>query len=154
MARELPAEATKSGVTTEKQQNAELMTFARFTHRRPFRPDFPEQLHENQCRATGETYRRCRKGTAVRLEHSMRLWLKPDKMAGYGLIPDDISAVLARQNIEAATGSFGQNSDGANEYTMKYRGRLDCGRVRRTGGRPCPAACIAIERGRGYRAGR
>ena len=56
--------------------------------------------------------------------YSMRLWLKPDKMAGYGLIPDDISAVLARQNIEAATGSFGQNSDGANEYTMKYRGRL------------------------------
>lgn len=85
--------------------------------------------------------------------YSMRLWLKPDKMAGYGLIPDDISAVLARQNIEAATGSFGQNSDGANEYTMKYRGRLDCGRVRRTGGQvPARRRCIAIERGRGYRA--
>lgn len=56
--------------------------------------------------------------------YSMRLWLKPDKMAQYGLIPDDISAVLARQNIEAATGSFGANHPTANEYTMKYRGRL------------------------------
>ena len=56
--------------------------------------------------------------------YSMRLWLRPDKMAQYGLIPDDISAVLARQNIEAATGSFGANHPTANEYTMKYRGRL------------------------------
>ena len=73
--------------------------------------------------------------------YSMRLWLKPDKMAGYGLIPDDISAVLARQNIEAATGSFGQNSDGANEYTMKYRGRLST--AEEFGdwwSSPCPAA--------------
>ena len=56
--------------------------------------------------------------------YSMRLWLKPDKMAQYGLIPDDISNVLAGQNIEAATGSFGANHQTANEYTMKYRGRL------------------------------
>lgn len=56
--------------------------------------------------------------------YSMRLWLRPDRMAQYGLMPSDIAAVLARQNIEAATGSFGQNSDVANEYTMKYRGRL------------------------------
>lgn len=56
--------------------------------------------------------------------YSMRLWLRPDKMAQYGLIPDDISTVLARQNIEAATGSFGANHPTANEYTMKYRGRL------------------------------
>ena len=56
--------------------------------------------------------------------YSMRLWLKPDKMAQYGLIPDDISTMLAGQNIEAATGSFGANHQTANEYTMKYRGRL------------------------------
>ena len=56
--------------------------------------------------------------------YSMRLWLRPDKMAQYGLIPDDISSVLAKQNIEAATGSFGANHPTANEYTMKYRGRL------------------------------
>lgn len=56
--------------------------------------------------------------------YSMRLWLKPDRMAQYGLIPDDISNVLAGQNIEAATGSFGANHQTANEYTMKYRGRL------------------------------
>ena len=58
---QLPAEATKTAECRADDFRA-LLT------RRPFRPDFPEQLHENQCRATGETYRRCRKGTAVRLE--------------------------------------------------------------------------------------
>lgn len=35
---------------------------------RTYHGDHAYVLHENQCRATGETYRRCRKGTAVRLE--------------------------------------------------------------------------------------
>ena len=56
--------------------------------------------------------------------YSMRLWLKPDKMAGYGLIPDDISAVLARQNIEAATGSFGQNLRRGKRVHDEIPGRL------------------------------
>lgn len=56
--------------------------------------------------------------------YNMRLWLKPDRMAQYGLVPSDIANVLARQNIEAATGAFGANHDNAHEYTMKYRGRL------------------------------
>ena len=55
--------------------------------------------------------------------YSMRIWMKPDKMAQYGLIPSDITAMLERQNIEAATGAFGENHDNAYQYTMKYRGR-------------------------------
>ena len=58
---QLPAEATKTGVTTEKQQNAELMTFALYS------PD-DRFDRENQCRAEAETYQRRGKGTDVRFQ--------------------------------------------------------------------------------------
>lgn len=121
---QLPAEATKTGVTTEKQQNAELMTFALYS------PDnrYDQTFLNNYVKINVEPRLKRISGVGkVQLfgsNYSMRLWLKPDRMAQYHLIPDDVSAVLARQNIEAATGSFGQNYDGASEYTMKYRGRL------------------------------
>ncbi|MEG2613049.1 MAG: efflux RND transporter permease subunit, partial [Alistipes sp.] len=57
-------------------------------------------------------------------DYSMRIWLKPDVMAQYKLVPSDITAVLAEQNIESATGAFGENSNQTYQYTMKYRGRL------------------------------
>ena len=121
---QLPAEATKSGVMTEKQQNAELMTFALYS------PDgrFDQTFLNNYVKINVEPLLKriggVGKAQLFGSNYSMRLWLRPDKMAQYGLIPDDISSVLAKQNIEAATGSFGANHPTANEYTMKYRGRL------------------------------
>ena len=56
--------------------------------------------------------------------YSMRVWLKPERMAQYGLIPSDITAILGEQNIEAPTGSLGENSRNVFQYTMKYRGHL------------------------------
>lgn len=121
---QLPAETTKTGVTTEKQQNAELMTFALYS------PDdrYDQTFLNNYVKINVEP-RLKRIGGVGKVQlfgsnYSMRIWLKPDKMAQYRLIPADVSDVLARQNIEAATGSFGQNFDGASEHTMKYRGRL------------------------------
>ena len=121
---QLPAEATKTGVTTEKQQNAELLTFALYS------PDdrFDQTFLNNYVKINVEPRLKRISGVGKTQlfgsNYSMRLWLKPDRMAQYGLIPDDISNVLAGQNIEAATGSFGANHQTANEYTMKYRGRL------------------------------
>ncbi len=121
---QLPAEATKTGVTTEKQQNAELLTFALYS------PDdrFDQTFLNNYVKINVEPRLKRISGVGKTQlfgsNYSMRLWLKPDKMAQYGLIPDDISNVLAGQNIEATTGSFGANHQTANEYTMKYRGRL------------------------------
>ncbi len=54
----------------------------------------------------------------------MRIWLKPERMAQYGLVPSDITAVLGEQNIEAPTGSLGESSQNVFQFTMKYRGRL------------------------------
>lgn len=121
---QLPAEATKTGVTTEKQQNAELLTFALYS------PDdrFDQTFLNNYVKINVEPRLKRISGVGKTQlfgsNYSMRLWLKPDRMAQYGLIPDDISNMLAGQNIEAATGSFGANHQTANEYTMKYRGRL------------------------------
>ena len=56
--------------------------------------------------------------------YSMRIWLKPERMAQYGLVPSDITAVLGEQNIEAPTGSLGESSQNVFQFTMKYRGRL------------------------------
>ena len=56
--------------------------------------------------------------------YSMRIWLKPERMAQYGLVPSDITAVLGEQNIEAPTGSLGESSKNVFQFTMKYRGRL------------------------------
>lgn len=120
---QLPAEATKTGVLTEKQQNAELLTFALYS------PDdrFDQTFLNNYVKINVEPRLKRISGVGKTQlfgsNYSMRLWLRPDKMAQYGLIPDDITAMLAGQNIEAATGSFGANHQTANEYTMKYRGR-------------------------------
>ena len=111
---QLPAEATKTGVTTEKQQNAELLTFALYSPDDRFDQTFLNNYMKINVEPRLKRISGVGKAQLFGSNYSMRLWLKPD----------DISAVLARQNIEAATGSFGANHPTANEYTMKYRGRL------------------------------
>ena len=57
-------------------------------------------------------------------DYSMRIWLKPDVMAQYKLVPNDVSNVLAEQNVEAAPGSFGEQGNQSFQYTIRYKGRL------------------------------
>ena len=68
-------------------------------------------------------------------DYSMRIWLKPERMAQYGLVPSDITAILGEQNIEAPTGALGESSKNVFQFTMKYRGRLKkCGGIPEYGG--------------------
>ena len=57
-------------------------------------------------------------------DYSMRIWLKPDVMAQYKLVPNDVAGVLAEQNVEAAPGSFGERGNQSFQYTIRYKGRL------------------------------
>ena len=57
-------------------------------------------------------------------DYSMRIWLKPDVMAQYNLVPNDVAGVLAEQNVEAAPGSFGEQGNQSFQYTIRYKGRL------------------------------
>ena len=57
-------------------------------------------------------------------DYSMRIWLKPEVLAQYNLMPDDVAAALAEQNLEAAPGAFGEQGNQSFQYTMRYKGRL------------------------------
>lgn len=120
----LPAEVTKVGVTTNKRQNGMLQIFTLHSPDSTFDENFLSNyininLKPSILRISGVGDVQVMGGV-----YSMRVWLKPDVMAQYKLIPSDVTAALASQNIEAATGSIGENSKEAKAYTMKYRGRL------------------------------
>lgn len=119
----LPAEVTRIGVTTSKRQNSTLKVFSLYS------PDdsFDKVFISNYLKINvqPQIQRVSGVGDVMILggDYSMRIWLKPDVMAQYGLVPSDITAVLGEQNVEAPTGTLGDNSDNTFQYTLKYRGR-------------------------------
>lgn len=121
---QLPAEVSQVGVTVTKRQTSILQQFALYS------PDdsFDELFLTNYININlkPEILRISGVGEMMVMgyDYSMRIWLKPDIMAQYKLIPADIAAVLGEQNIESATGILGENSNEAYQYTMKYTGRL------------------------------
>lgn len=121
----LPTEVIQYGVTTQKQQPSMLEIFSVYS------PDgtYDEQFLANYVKINLQPELLRIKGVgnivSYGADYSMRIWLKPDVMAQYGLVPSDINRALAEQNIEAATGALGENSDQPFKYTMKYRGRLE-----------------------------
>jgi HAE1 family hydrophobic/amphiphilic exporter-1 len=123
--RSLPAEVTETGVTVKKRQSNILEQIAIYspngTYDRTFIVNYIKiNLVPALSRIAGVGDIDVRGS-----DYSMRIWLKPDVMAQYKLIPDDVVAVLGEQNIEAATGSLGENSDQTFEYAMRYKGRLE-----------------------------
>lgn len=121
----LPAEVTQSGVTVQKRQTSTVLLMAIKGDPERYDEKFLQNYADiniipavkrvngvGDCEVMGaKTY-------------SMRIWLDPIKMKNYGLMPSDISGVLAQQNIEAAPGKFGEQSDNQYEYTIRYKGRL------------------------------
>ena len=121
---QLPAEVTQVGVTTSKRQTSILQMFSLYSPDDSYDENFLANyisinLKPQILRISGVGDMMIMGG-----DYSMRIWMKPDVMAQYKLIPSDVTAVLAEQNIESATGSFGENSDETYQYTMKYTGRL------------------------------
>ncbi|MBQ7422875.1 MAG: efflux RND transporter permease subunit [Prevotella sp.] len=120
----LPADVTKIGVTTNKQQKSMLKAITLYSPDDSYDAQFINNYLQinviprlKRIAGVGEV-------TLLGSNYSMRIWLKPDVMAQYRLVPDDVTAALAAQNIESATGSFGENYAGTFQYTMKYKGRL------------------------------
>ncbi|MGM9732753.1 MAG: efflux RND transporter permease subunit, partial [Prevotella sp.] len=119
----LPAEVTKIGVTTQKQQTSFLQIGTLVSDGR-----YDEKFLSNylDISVVPQIKRVSGVGDVMVLgdTYSMRIWLKPELMAQYGLVPSDVTAVLGEQNIVAPTGSLGENSKNVYQYTMKYKGRL------------------------------
>jgi len=120
----LPAEVTKVGVTTQKRQTSMLMVFSIYDETDQYNIEFLENYAN--INLIPEVKRVAGVGDAMVLgtDYSMRIWLKPDVMAQYKLIPNDVAAALAEQNIEAAPGQFGERGNQTFQYTIRYKGRL------------------------------
>lgn len=121
----LPSEVTRVGVTVTKRQSSQVIMYALTSKDGRYDDEFLTNYNNinvipalKRIQGVGEV------NTPGMKTYSMRIWLNPDKMKQYGLIPSDISAAMAEQNIEAAPGSFGERSDVAYEYVMRYKGRL------------------------------
>lgn len=121
----LPAEVTQGGVTVQKRQTSTVLIMALTSPDDRYDEKFlgnyadinviPEMKRIDgigDCESIGlKTY-------------TMRLWLDPTKMHDLKLIPTDVIGALSEQNVEAAPGKFGEQSDRQYEYSMKYTGRL------------------------------
>ena len=121
----LPSEVTKAGVTTSKKQSSILLAFTVYSENGKYDQEF--LFNYLKINVIPQIKRIGGVGDAQLLgaEYSMRIWLKPDVMAQYGLIPSDVIAALNEQNIEAAPGQFGENAkDVTFQYMLKYKGRL------------------------------
>jgi len=121
----LPQDVTKSGVTVAKSQNSNLLIFALYSENKAYDATF---LHNYAKINVVPAIQRVNGVGSLRIfsekDYSMRIWLKPDAMSHYGLVPNDITNALNEQNIEAAPGKFGENSGESYEYVIKYTGRL------------------------------
>ena len=120
----LPAEVTRIGVTTQKRQNSMLLIFSLVDTEDKYSTQFIENYMN--INIVPEIKRVKGVGDAMVMggDYSMRVWLKPDVMAQYNLIPSDVSAALAEQNIEAAPGQLGERGNQTYQYTLRYKGRL------------------------------
>ena len=125
----LPGEVTKIGVTAQKRQNSQLMLMSLYCTDSNY--DYDEKFLANYLKinVVPRIQRISGVGEVMVMgnDYAMRIWLKPDVMAQYGLVPSDIIAVLDEQNIEASTGTLGQDSENTFQYTLKYRGRYETG---------------------------
>ena len=120
----LPAEVTRVGVLTQKRQTSMLLNVAIYDTSGKYSEEFIDNYAKINVipqlqRVSGVGDVMC-----FGADYSMRIWLKPDVMAQYNLMPSDISYALSEQNIEAAPGAFGEQGDQSFQYTMRYKGRL------------------------------
>jgi len=121
----LPSEVTRNGVTVQKQQSSTvLMIMLKSTN-----PDYDDKFMQNYVNINilPQIKRVMGVGDASvygSKDYTMRVWLKPDVMKSYNITPSEVNAALQDQNIEAAPGELGANSNQSFQYALKYTGRL------------------------------
>ena len=120
----LPAEVTRVGVETMKRQSSTLKVFALTSPDGTYDETFLTNYLSINIKPEIQRISGVGEANVMGGDYAMRIWMKPDVMAQYGLQPSDIISALSAQNIEASTGSLGENSENVFQYTLKYKGRL------------------------------
>ena len=120
----LPSEVTKIGVSTAKRQTSFLQINSLVSTDGKYDETFLANYLDINVIPEIKRIEGVGDATLLGDTYSMRIWLNPERMAQYGLIPDDVTAVLGEQNIEAPAGNLGENSPNVFQYALKYKGRL------------------------------
>lgn len=121
----LPAEVTKIGVTVEKRQSSMLKIIALYSPDDSYDQTFINNYFKINIEPRLSRVSGVGNVNVMGGDYAMRIWLDPQRMAQYNLVPDDVTAVLDEQNVEAATGTLGEDSENTFQYTLKYRGRYE-----------------------------
>lgn len=122
---DLPAEVVSDGVTVTPRQTGTIMTFRLFSDDPVFDETFLQAYANNQL--IRELLRIDGVAQISRIgarNYAVRIWLDPDKMRAYGLVPDDIKKAVKDQNFEIAPGKFGESSEETFETVIKYGGQF------------------------------
>ncbi len=120
----LPEEVNKVGVQVNKKQNNILQICAVKSTDGKYDDEFISNyidinIKPHLMRVTGV-------GAVQNLgnTYALRIWMKPDVMAQYGLTPNDVFAAIGSQSFVSATGSLGEKSGNTYQYSMEYKGTL------------------------------
>ncbi len=120
----LPSEVNQVGVQTQKRQTSMLVGVALIDTAGQYSEEFLDNYMKINVVPVLQRISGVGDVMNFGADYSMRVWLKPDVMAQYGLMPTDVAGALAEQNVEAAPGAFGEQGDQSFQYPMRYRGRL------------------------------
>lgn len=121
----LPAEVTKIGVTVEKRQNSMVKILALYSEDDSYDQNFINNYFKINVEPRLSRISGVGNVMVMGGDYAMCVWLNPRVMAQYGLVPSDVVTLLGEQNIEAATGTLGEDSENTFQYTLKYRGRYE-----------------------------
>src|SRR5574344_2291756 len=121
----LPAEVTKIGVSVRKRQNSQLKILCLYCPDNRYDQKFLNNYLKINIVPRIQRISGVGEVMVMGSDYAMRIWLKPQVMSQYGLVPSDITTVLGEQNIEASTGTLGEDSKATFQYTLKYRGRYE-----------------------------
>ncbi|MBQ4391334.1 MAG: efflux RND transporter permease subunit [Paludibacteraceae bacterium] len=120
----LPSDVLQTGVTVSKRQNSILQIAGLKSTDGKYDADFISNyidinVKPRLLRITGV-------GNVSNLgnTYALRVWLRPDQMAQYGLEPSDVSSAIQSQSFVTSTGTLGQQSENAYQYPMEYKGTL------------------------------
>ena len=120
---QLPAEVLRMGVAVEKQQPGQLRILALESPDGAYDENFLSNYFYNNLRPAILRIQGVGKCEVWGGQYALRIWLRPEAMARYGIVPSDITTLLEEQNVEASIGSIGENSPGTFQYTLRYTGR-------------------------------
>ncbi|GAA4289501.1 efflux RND transporter permease subunit [Aestuariibaculum suncheonense] len=121
----LPQEVKQTGVLTQKQQTSALMFFSVYSENEDYNATYIQNyLKINVIPAIQRVNGVGNVNVFSNQDYAMRIWLKPEKLAAYNLIPAEVTAALKEQSLEASAGALGQNDGQAFTYNIKYSGRF------------------------------